>query len=67
MKIKKVNPNINRPNERDSNNEFWLQLIQFKESVSLELWRSNFKDENLNLLYETLLENIISINESTQN
>lgn len=64
MKSKTNIPNHNISDEREVNDrEFWLQLIQFKESISFELWRSNFKDKNLNLLYETLLENIISINE----
>ena len=68
MKSKTKIPNYKISDEREVNNrEFWLQLIQFKESISFELWRINFKDKNLNLLYETLLENIISINESNKN
>lgn len=52
---------VERTNTVNDRNSLLLQLLLFKEMVSTELYKSNYKNKNLTCLYEMILSIIVLI------
>jgi len=68
MKKQETNYDFNIGNQSEIKvsdiNPFLLQLLLFKEIISLELHKKNYLNKNLTCLYEMILAIIVLNNES---